>query len=120
MLRLCRPLVAHAASSWSFFVCNSYGRLWRKQVPALAAVRFQIIVPDLRGFGASDKLEGIEQYALPALVGDVFGVLDHLGVERALRRARLGGSAGMDGRGTDDRAGRPSCRPLRRPSGVLR
>lgn len=52
-------------------------------MPALAAVRFQIIVPDLRGFGASDKLEGIEQYALPALVGDVFGVLDHLGCERA-------------------------------------
>jgi len=59
------------------------GRLWRKQVPTLAGAGFQVIVPDLRGFGASDKPEGIEQYAIPALVGDVFGVLDHLGVERA-------------------------------------
>jgi pimeloyl-ACP methyl ester carboxylesterase len=59
------------------------GRLWRKQVPALAEAGFQVIVPDLRGFGASDKPEGIEQYTIPALVGDVFGVLDHLGVERA-------------------------------------
>ncbi len=60
-----------------------YGRLWRKQVPALARSGFQVIVPDLRGFGASDKPEGIESYAIPALVGDVLGVLDHLGVERA-------------------------------------
>jgi pimeloyl-ACP methyl ester carboxylesterase len=59
------------------------GRLWRNQVPVLAEAGFQVIVPDLRGFGASDKPEGIDQYAFPALVGDVIGVLDHLGVERA-------------------------------------
>src|SRR5919199_463584 len=59
------------------------GRLWRKQVPALTEAGFQVIVPDLRGFGASDKPEGIEHYALLALLGDVIGVLDHLGVERA-------------------------------------
>lgn len=59
------------------------GRLWRKQVPALAGAGFQLIVPDLRGFGASDKPEGIEQYAIPALLGDVLGVMDHLDVERA-------------------------------------
>jgi pimeloyl-ACP methyl ester carboxylesterase len=29
------------------------GRLWRHQVPALAAAGFQVIVPDLRGYGAS-------------------------------------------------------------------
>ena len=28
------------------------GRLWRNQVPALAAAGFQVIVPDLRGYGA--------------------------------------------------------------------
>ena len=28
------------------------GRLWRHQVPALAAAGFQVIVPDLRGYGA--------------------------------------------------------------------
>ena len=59
------------------------GRLWRKQVPALAEAGFRVIVPDLRGYGASDKPDGIESYGIPALVGDVFGVLDHLGVERA-------------------------------------
>ncbi len=59
------------------------GRLWRKQVSALAEAGFRVLVPDLRGFGASDKPEGIESYGIPALVGDVLGVLDHLGVERA-------------------------------------
>jgi pimeloyl-ACP methyl ester carboxylesterase len=34
-------------------------------VPALAAAGFQLIVPDLRGFGASDKPERIEQYTIP-------------------------------------------------------
>ena len=49
------------------------GRLWRHQVPVLAEAGFQVIIPDLRGFGASDKPEGIEQYAIPSLVGDILG-----------------------------------------------
>jgi pimeloyl-ACP methyl ester carboxylesterase len=57
------------------------GRLWRDQVPALAGAGFRVIVPDLRGYGASDKPEGIEPYGIHFLVGDVLGVLDHLGVE---------------------------------------
>jgi pimeloyl-ACP methyl ester carboxylesterase len=59
------------------------GRLWRNQVPALAGAGFQVIVPDLRGYGASDKPEGIESYGIPSLVGDILGVMDHLNVERA-------------------------------------
>jgi pimeloyl-ACP methyl ester carboxylesterase len=59
------------------------GRLWRNQVPALADAGFQVIVPDQRGYGASDKPEAVEAYSLPALAGDVLGVLDHLGIERA-------------------------------------
>jgi pimeloyl-ACP methyl ester carboxylesterase len=59
------------------------GRLWRHQVPVLAEAGFQVIVPDLRGYGASDKPEGIEQYAIPSLVGDILGLLDYLGVQRA-------------------------------------
>ncbi len=59
------------------------GRLWRNQVPTLAGAGFQVIVPDLRGYGASDKPEGIESYGIPSLVGDTLGVLDYLDVERA-------------------------------------
>ena len=59
------------------------GRLWRNQVPALAEAGFQVIVPDLRGYGRSDKPAEVEAYRMPLLVMDVLGILDTLGAERA-------------------------------------
>jgi pimeloyl-ACP methyl ester carboxylesterase len=59
------------------------GRLWRDQVPALAAAGFRVIVPDLRGYGRSDKPGEVEAYALVALAGDVLAVMSDAGVERA-------------------------------------
>jgi pimeloyl-ACP methyl ester carboxylesterase len=59
------------------------GRLWRNQVPALEQAGFRAIVPDLRGYGASDKPADVQAYALPALVGDVLAVLGDAGVQRA-------------------------------------
>jgi len=59
------------------------GRLWRHQVPALAEAGFQVIVPDLRGYGGSDQPDEVEAYSIPFLAGDVLGILDHLGVEKA-------------------------------------
>lgn len=57
--------------------------MWRYQIPALTAAGYQTIAPDLRGFGGSDKPEGVENYGLPFLVGDVLGVLDHLEIGKA-------------------------------------
>jgi pimeloyl-ACP methyl ester carboxylesterase len=59
------------------------GHLWRNQVPALAESGFQVIVPDMRGYGQSDKPAGVEPYAIPFLAGDVLAALDALGIERA-------------------------------------
>src|SRR5690349_755831 len=59
------------------------GDLWRHQVPALTADGFRVIAPDLRGFGRSSKPTDLAAYAPPALVGDVLGILDALGVDRA-------------------------------------
>src|ERR1700704_1771764 len=59
------------------------GRLWRNQVPALAEAGFQVIVPDLRGYGRSDKPAEVEAYAMPLLAMDVVGILDTLGVGKA-------------------------------------
>jgi pimeloyl-ACP methyl ester carboxylesterase len=59
------------------------GRLWRHQVPALAAAGFQVVVPDLRGYGTSDKPEAIDAYSLATLAGDVMAVLADLRIERA-------------------------------------
>ncbi len=59
------------------------GRLWRHQVPALAEAGFQVIVPDLRGYGRSDKPEGVEAYSLMHLAGDVMAILADLRIPRA-------------------------------------
>ena len=52
------------------------GYSWRHQLPALAEAGFHAMAPDLRGYGASDKPEGIEEYRLLTLVADVIGLLD--------------------------------------------
>lgn len=57
--------------------------MWRLQIPALAAAGFRCIAPDLRGFGESDKPEGVDAYALPVLMDDIRGWLDAFGVDRA-------------------------------------
>ncbi len=59
------------------------GRLWRHQVGALADAGYRVVVPDQRGYGASDKPEGVDAYNLLSLVADVGTVLADAGVERA-------------------------------------
>jgi pimeloyl-ACP methyl ester carboxylesterase len=56
--------------------------LWRHQIPVLLAAGFRVIVPDLRGFGESDKPTETEAYALPIIVEDIIGLLDTLNLER--------------------------------------
>jgi len=59
------------------------GRLWRHQVPALAGAGFQVVVPDLRGYGRSGKPQAVESYSLPLVAGDVLAVLAELEIGRA-------------------------------------
>src|SRR5450631_3479938 len=59
------------------------GRLWRHQVPALVEAGFKVIVPDLRGYGRSDKPTEVEAYRMHLLVGDVLAVMSAAGAERA-------------------------------------
>lgn len=58
-------------------------QVWRNQIPALVAAGYRTIAPDLRGRGKSDKPEQVEAYKLSAIVADVAGIMDALGVERA-------------------------------------
>ncbi len=59
------------------------GRLWRHQVEPLAQAGLQVIVPDLRGYGASGKPAGADDYSLLFVAADVLAVLDELGVSQA-------------------------------------
>jgi pimeloyl-ACP methyl ester carboxylesterase len=57
--------------------------LWRNQVPFLVANGFRVIAPDMRGFGRSDRPEGVAAYSIQNAVGDVVGILDAHGIEAA-------------------------------------
>ncbi|WP_340586779.1 alpha/beta hydrolase [Erythrobacter alti] len=54
-------------------------RTWRHQIEHLNT-RYRCIAPDQRGYGNSSRPEGAEHYEVPALVGDVFGLAQALGV----------------------------------------
>jgi pimeloyl-ACP methyl ester carboxylesterase len=57
--------------------------MWQHQIAALNGAGYRTIAPDLRGFGGSDKPDGVDQYSLALLVGDLLGVVDQLAVDRA-------------------------------------
>ena len=59
------------------------GYSWRAQAAALAAAGYRAIVPDLRGYGESDRPQGTAEYAFPNLVGDVTGLISALDLESA-------------------------------------
>ena len=43
-----------------------------------------VVAPNLRGYPPSDAPDGVEAYAMPRLLGDLHGLLDHLGRERCI------------------------------------
>ena len=55
-------------------------RTWRG-VAALLDDRFRLIMPDQRGFGASDAPQEVEAYKTDTLIDDVFALSDALGLE---------------------------------------
>ena len=57
--------------------------VWRRQIPALAAAGFQVIAPDLRGYGKTDMPPDVGAYAIDFLADDVLQLMDALGIERA-------------------------------------
>jgi pimeloyl-ACP methyl ester carboxylesterase len=55
---------------------------WHRQMGALAGAGYRVVVPDQRGYNASDKPEGVEAYRGIDGVNDVVGLIDALGYER--------------------------------------
>src|SRR6201995_3501889 len=71
--------------------------LWRNQIPFLVNNGFQAIAPDLRGFGHSDRPEGVGAYSLQNAVCDLVGILDRFGIDAA---DIVGGDRGKRGSST--------------------
>ncbi|MBP1933343.1 alpha/beta fold hydrolase [Ammoniphilus resinae] len=58
---------------------------WCKVIPLLSK-EADVIVPDFRGFGLSDKpkIEPVAGYSPAILARDIIGILDHLGVDEVI------------------------------------
>jgi pimeloyl-ACP methyl ester carboxylesterase len=56
---------------------------WRYQLPALADAGYRVVAPDLRGYNRTEKPQGVAAYATEHLVGDVVGLVHHLGADSA-------------------------------------
>jgi len=56
---------------------------WRHQIPALAEAGYRVLVPDQRGYGQSSTPDAVAAYDIDRLVGDIVGLLDAEGIERA-------------------------------------
>ena len=68
-------------------LCHGWPELaysWRHQLPALAAAGFRAIAPDQRGYGETDAPPEITDYDIHHLTGDLVGLLDALGIEKAV------------------------------------
>src|SRR3954469_14231274 len=68
-------------------LCHGWPELafsWRHQIKALADAGRWVIAPDQRGYGLSAKPDGVTDYDIDHLTGDIVGLLDHLGVEKAI------------------------------------
>ncbi len=57
---------------------------WAQQIEDLAKAGYRVIAADNRGFGASDAPHPVEAYGVDHLVGDFTGLLDALGIEKAV------------------------------------
>ena len=62
----------------------SLGYSWRRVVPALAEAGYHVLASDQRGYGGSSRPGAIKAYDIAALTGDLVGLLDDAGAQRAV------------------------------------
>ena len=68
-------------------LCHGFPELafsWRHQLKALGEAGRWVIAPDQRGYGLTSRPAAVTDYDMAHLTGDLVGLLDHLGVEKAI------------------------------------
>lgn len=78
--------VLHAGAGPAVLMLHGFpdsSALWRHQVQPLVDAGFQLIIPDLRGFGASSKPQDVADYTPAKLLNDLICILHAFEVKRA-------------------------------------
>ena len=57
---------------------------WRHQIDPLVSAGYRVCVPDVRGYGGSDKPHAVEAYDMRQMTSDVAGLVDALGEKQAI------------------------------------
>ena len=60
------------------------GFSWRHQLPVLAELGFRAWAPDLRGYGGTDRPQGVREYAIEKLMDDVAALIDASGAKETM------------------------------------
>lgn len=67
--------------------CHGFPELafsWRHQLRGLSEAGYHALAPDQRGYGRTDRPEAVEAYDIHQLCGDMVGLLDAFGIEKAV------------------------------------
>ena len=68
-------------------LCHGFPHLWfswHRQITALAAAGYRVIAPDMRGMGQTEAPAALEAYDIDHITGDLLGLLDCIGEQRAV------------------------------------
>jgi pimeloyl-ACP methyl ester carboxylesterase len=68
-------------------LCHGFPELgfsWRHQIPALVEAGYLVAAPDQRGYGRTTAPEAVTDYDIVHLTGDLAGLLDQYGREKAV------------------------------------
>lgn len=85
-----RMAVHEQGEGFPIVLCHGFPELayaWRHQLPALAEAGFRALAPDQRGYGATGGPKGrdtVELSDMAHLTSDLVGLLDALGLEKAV------------------------------------
>ncbi len=82
-----KTYVAGPEDGFPIVLCHGWPELaysWRHQIKALAEAGFRVIAPNQRGYDGSPGPDEVEAYDMEHLTGDLVGLLDHYGIEKAV------------------------------------
>ncbi|MEW6186052.1 MAG: alpha/beta hydrolase [Thermodesulfobacteriota bacterium] len=68
-------------------LCHGFPEIaysWRYQVDPLVQAGYHVIIPDQRGYNESERPAQVIDYDIEHLTGDLVGLLDHFGYEKAV------------------------------------